>query len=346
MFPRPTAASRPDAGLEQRAGVGGDEVLAATENAAEEAQTTPVTPPRGVTATTATPPASAPVATAIVVIGPDGVPLPTSRDGLVLDRAGSPLPTRADGLVVGADGMPLPTDAQGRFLHITVPMQGDAARTLPTDDYGHQIHPVVDQFGRTLRTDASGHYLDERGEAIGTDEFGRPVDPQGRVFRLNAQGQYVYTRPDNGLSKARTTAESAADGQIAVVDADGKELERDEHGGVVVGGQRKVLATSADGLLLGPDGSPLPTNADGQFVYAWAAEADTGAAPQLVTDSSGRVLQPVVGPDGSPLVRDPRTGHYMAPDGTPIGADEQGRPLDKAGKVLGTNIYGGAKKKN
>lgn len=250
----------------------------------------------------------------------------------MLDRAGSPLPTGTDGVFIGPDGSPLPTDSMGRFVHFTAPISGDTVRTLPTDDYGHQIHPVVDQFDVPLPTNAFGHHLDADGEAISTDEFGRPVDASGNIFPQNAFGQYVYTRP-----VATPEPSTVAGGKMVVVDAEGRELERNEQGGWILsdgGGERKVLATSADGLLLGPNGSPLPTNAEGQFVYAWSAEREV--------EKSEAAEQPihVVGPDGSPFARDPQTGRFLDPEGKPIEEDARGRPLDRSGRPLSTNIHG------
>uniref|UniRef100_A0A914HSM9 Uncharacterized protein n=1 Tax=Globodera rostochiensis TaxID=31243 RepID=A0A914HSM9_GLORO len=333
VFPRPasTTSVSADEVLEPKSEGAQTVGVSTAEPSASKPSTTTTTSTTSTTTTTTSTTARPTVA----VVGPDGLLLSTTRDGLVLDRAGSPLPTNAEGTFIGADGLPLPTDAQGRFVHVTAPAW---ARTLPTDDYGHRIHPVVDQFGIPMPTDASGHHLDADGAVIETDEFGRPVDASGNIFeQLNEQGQYIYTRPDSTLEPAAT-----ARGHIVVVDTEGHQLDRDEQGGWIrIGGERKVLPTNADGLLLGPDGSPLPTNAEGQFVYAWSAEQDKKEAELVVTvtDSSGRVLQPVVDANGTPLARDTVSGRYMDTSGTPIAVDDQGRPLDRAGRLLSKNIY-------
>uniref|UniRef100_A0A183CGU0 DUF4237 domain-containing protein n=1 Tax=Globodera pallida TaxID=36090 RepID=A0A183CGU0_GLOPA len=320
VFPRPASTTSVSADEVLETKSEGDQTVGVStaEPSVPKPSTTTTTTTTSTTTTTTT--TSTTTRPTVAVVGPDGLLLSTTRDGLVLDRAGSPLPTNAEGTFIGADGLPLPTDAQGRFVHVTAPAW---ARTLPTDDYGHRIHPVVDQFGIPMPTDASGHHLDADGAVIETDEFGRPVDASGNIFeQLNAQGQYVYTRPDSTLEPAAT-----ARGHIVVVDTDGHQLDRDEQGGWIrIGGERKVLPTNADGLLLGPDGSPLPTNAEGQFVYAWSAEQDKKEAELVVTvrTSSGRVCS---------------RGHYMDSSGTPIAVDDQGRPLDRAGRLLSKNIY-------
>ena len=121
------------------------------------------------------------------------------------------------------------------------------------------------------------------------------------------------------------------------MDAEGRSLERDEHGNVL-DGRGQPLPTSAEGLLLGPDGSPLPTNVEGQFVFAFAEERDQGRVPP--TDAAGHVIHAVVGPEGGMLERDHGTGQYLDEMGEPIRTDDFGRPLDHKGEVLPTNLYG------
>lgn len=83
------------------------------------------------------------------MIDPDGLPLPTDSSGLILDRTGSPLPIDPEGVPLGPDGIPLPTDTSGRFVwSTTVPY---APKTLPTDESGKPLHPIVDQFGTFLQ---------------------------------------------------------------------------------------------------------------------------------------------------------------------------------------------------
>lgn len=60
------------------------------------------------TATTLKPP--------VVVVGPDGLPLPTDSGGRVIDKQGSPYPTNYQGELIGPDGSPLPTNAEGQFV--------------------------------------------------------------------------------------------------------------------------------------------------------------------------------------------------------------------------------------
>lgn len=63
--------------------------------------------------------------------------------------------------------------------------------------------------------------------------------------------------------------------------------------GKVVDGHGQPLSTSSDGLLLGPDGSPLPTDAEGQFVLSWGQERE-----ELPSEPTAPISE--IGPDGLP----------------------------------------------
>ncbi|PIO74966.1 von Willebrand factor type A domain protein, partial [Teladorsagia circumcincta] len=90
------------------------------------------------------------------------------------------------------------------------------------------------------------------------------------------------------------------------------------------------------GKPLGKDGSPLPTDASGNYVTVPLEEA---VSKQLPTDESGNVIYPVTKPDGSPLPTD-TSGRYVTDEGTIIEKDRSGRPLGPDGQVLPTDESG------
>ncbi|VDM60366.1 unnamed protein product [Angiostrongylus costaricensis] len=91
--------------------------------------------------------------------------------------------------------------------------------------------------------------------------------------------------------------------------------------------------TSAGGLV-GPDASPLPTTADGTVLMV--KEPKSTVRP---TDSSGRELPLVVGPDGIPLDINAE-GQIVDMNQNPIIIDDEGAPLDPFGNRLPQNKQG------
>uniref|UniRef100_A0A915ERK1 Fibronectin type-III domain-containing protein n=1 Tax=Ditylenchus dipsaci TaxID=166011 RepID=A0A915ERK1_9BILA len=265
----------------------------------------------------------------VLVIGPDGQPMPTDTSGRIVDKQGSPYPTNYDGLLLGPDGSPLPTNADGQV----VVAEGDQeektqkAVTLPTDDYGKLVYPIVGSDGQPLPTDQSGRYLDvESGEPIPTDDFGRPLHTEeGQILPKNQQGDYIYSKPSKTPKK------------VVVIGPDGVPQPTD-YQGKWVDAEGRALPTNPEGLLVGPDGSPLPTNAQGQQVVGEGAE---GIAKVLPTDASGLPIYPILNSDGQLLPTD-ATGRYVdVLSGESIPIDESGHPVDKEdGQVLPTNSQG------
>ncbi|VDM67240.1 unnamed protein product, partial [Strongylus vulgaris] len=98
--------------------------------------------------------------------------------------------------------------------------------------------------------------------------------------------------------------------------------------------EKMVAATDASGRFIGLDSSPLPTGADGSVLVV--EEVKSTSRP---TDSSGRELPMVVGPDGVPLkVND--EGELIDANENPITIDEEGVPRDPYGKELPRNKDG------
>ena len=100
----------------------------------------------------------------ISVIGPDGQPQPTNYRGNYVDEEGRALPTNPDGLLVDPEGSPMPTNGQGQFVVGQGKEEKDYAKTLPTDESGKLIYPIVNvDDGQPLPTDSQGRYLDANG---------------------------------------------------------------------------------------------------------------------------------------------------------------------------------------
>lgn len=84
----------------------------------------------------------------------------------------------------------MPTNYEGNFV---VGQISDDIKTLPTDNSGRLLPPIVDEKGQSLKKDLFGRFLDERGEAIELDDSARPIDRRtGQLLPLNKQGEYVY----------------------------------------------------------------------------------------------------------------------------------------------------------
>lgn len=140
----------------------------------------------------------------------EGRNLERDQHGNVLDGRGQPLSTSAEGLLLGPDGSPLPTNAEGQFVFAFAEEHADQGRVPPTDAAGHVMHPVVGPDGGMLKRDpGTGQYLDELGEPIRTDDFGRPLDQKGAVLPTNLYGEFVWT---GTTSKSPTTHEIGPDG--------------------------------------------------------------------------------------------------------------------------------------
>uniref|UniRef100_A0A915EPK2 VWFA domain-containing protein n=1 Tax=Ditylenchus dipsaci TaxID=166011 RepID=A0A915EPK2_9BILA len=258
---------------------------------------------------------SPPTKVPIVVIGPDGQPMPTDTSGRIVDKQGSPYPTNYDGLLLGPDGSPLPTNEDGQLLVTDGDQEDSKAVTLPTDDYGKLVYPIVHPNGHALPQDQSGRYVDpQSGEPIPIDDFGKPLDPEGKPLPTNRKGEYIYRSPKPAV--------------IGMIGPDGLPLPTDTSGRMV-DKQGSPYPTNPQGLLVGPDGSPLPTDSDGQVIVPSA----TTSAPYQE--------------DGLPLPRNSE-GRYLTAQGELIPIDDYGRPLDQEpgeedrpiGNVLPTNELG------
>lgn len=243
----------------------------------------------------------------IVVVNSDGIPMATDANGNFLDHLDIPYPTNSNGDLVSLDGSPLPTNSNGAF--IILDEDELFAKTLPTDDYGKQIYPVVNEEGMLLSTDFYGRHLDPMGEPISTDEFGRPVNDEGTTLKINNKEQYIFPNPNSDLK---------------------------------IDQLKKPYATNNYGLLVSADGSPLPTNSNGKYVVINQPDEKENLKKidnYLSTDDYGKVIYPIIRPDGNLLAKSER-GRFVDAHGEIIPTDDFGRPIDKNGQILPTNSVG------
>lgn len=97
--------------------------------------------------------------------------------------------------------------------------------------------------------------MDERGEIVPTDDFGRPLERNGggALLPTNAYGHFVYAR-----------------GPVArgaeIVSESGEQMPRNAHGEHTDWGGRRIR-TDTEGNPIGWNGRALEKNARGQFVW-------------------------------------------------------------------------------
>jgi len=174
-------------------------------------------------------------------------------------------------------------------------------RNSLSDAMGVVIHPIHRPDGQLLEKDDEGRYVNARGEQIELDDFGRPIGrlwcgslwvlasysdsgDDGQVLPVNNQGQYVYLEGKEGIGEIVIT-ERPTSQSLTVIGPDGIPLPTDAQGRIVDRDQQP-LPTNQEGLLIGPDGSPLPTNSLGQYV---ASEEGYDTTPHVLpTDGMGQ----------------------------------------------------------
>lgn len=116
----------------------------------------------------------------------------------------------------------------GQFVVVGVEEE-ETAVTLPTDDYGKLIHPIIGSDGELLPTDGSHRYVDPlTGEQVPVDDYGRPVNSEGSILPTDGTGRHIYTPPVTTPARPRPTE---------VIGPDGVPLPTDRDGRVIDGGQ-------------------------------------------------------------------------------------------------------------
>ncbi|VDK53676.1 unnamed protein product, partial [Anisakis simplex] len=202
------------------------------------------------------------------VVHPDGYLLPTAGSGAVVGPDGKPLPTDESGKPVSADGSIFPTDSSGRFLLIpedegvlTIGPDGEPMSTSHAADRVGVTSPyfVIMPDGNPLPTDFSNNYIDEDGEKLNHDQYGRPVDRRGRPLSKDANGNYIYPVI---VQKRPVTQKPVFD----LINSYGHPLPTDSNGNFL-NERGRPIPTDSSGYPANDSQHIFEKNAHGQFVY-------------------------------------------------------------------------------
>lgn len=271
-----------------------------------------------------------------LIIGPDGRPFPTDTYGNYVDLNGNPLLTDLSGNILASDGTPLKFNDQGQIVGIGAEKTSDSSKalTLPTDESGKIVYPIVDSNGKLMELDVSGQHINLNGELINTDEFGRPVDKQGRLLPINSKGQYVYkegfpNRLGQSISSTYSTGLVGPNGSSLFSTVDFK-------GNIVVPADSFQDSLLKDiYLIVRPDGSSLRKNSEGKFV------GDLGEVIEL--NDFNQPLQPLT----KHVLSKNSDGNYVykkisvvKPDGSLLPTDSTGNVVNQSGRPLPTSLNG------
>ncbi|KAK6743874.1 hypothetical protein RB195_010896 [Necator americanus] len=330
------------------------------------------------------------------VVGPDGVPLNVNAEGELVDGNGNPIIIDEEGIPRDPFGKQLPQNKEGAWIY---PLIDASGKPLPLDENNMPIIKMIDVHGKDIPLDDSGRPIDSDGLVITTDSIGRPLDKDGNPFPINKDGYFVV------VPGGRATIVSERTPEIPLLIVDGEPIKMDESG-QYIDSMGNIIPTDDEGVPLDreghplkknkegnyvmppekiteegeplqlttetvpikkPDGSPLPTDASGNFITdeGTVIEEDEEGRPLgpdgqvLPTDESGNYIYPLVGPDGQPLPTDEHrrpihpvvdsdgaplptdaSGHPLGEDGRPVPTDASGVPLDKDGQPLPTDSSG------
>lgn len=133
--------------------------------------------------------------------------------------------------------------------------------------------PPVDHLlsGHPLPTDSSGHFVDQFGDPIVLDEFGRPLGPDGLPLSTNPNGEFIFHT-----------------------------------------GSPPSLPTSTLPAVPRRFPSPLPTDVRGHPLTLPAEEENIETAKTLPTDTTGKLVFPVVSADTGELLARNDEGRFVS----------------------------------
>uniref|UniRef100_A0A0R3RV16 Fibronectin type-III domain-containing protein n=1 Tax=Elaeophora elaphi TaxID=1147741 RepID=A0A0R3RV16_9BILA len=263
------------------------------------------------------------------VIGPDGVPLPTTSDGSVFGPDGKPLPTDQNGWPLDKDGKRMPTDAYNNIIY---PVRLPDGSVLPTDSYGRPVYPVIGPNGELLPTTESGLVIGLDGSPLPTNAAGKPIGPDASPLPTDEAGNVIHLPPEEPSSTFATNEY----GYIVypIVDTEGKLLDKDDSGAYIAKNGIPV-ELNENHLPVDPDGNVLPTDSKGNYIFP---DLDI-MGKILPTDKTSQALYPVIGPDGQLLPTD-SSGAIVGLDGKLLPTDQYGKPIGPSGKQLPTDDEG------
>ncbi|VDO28680.1 unnamed protein product, partial [Onchocerca flexuosa] len=263
------------------------------------------------------------------VIGPEGVPLSTSSDGLIFGPDGKVLVTDENGWPLDEEGKPMPTDIYNNIIY---PIKLPDGSTLPTDLHGRPVYPVIGPDGELLPTTESGLVIGLDGSPLSTNAAGKPIGLDSSPLPTDEEGRVIYLPPEASSSMFATNEY----GQIVypIVDTDGRPLDKDDSGAYITRNGIPV-ELNENHLPVDPDGNVLPTDSRGNYIFP---DLDV-MGRMLPTDKTGRALYPVIGPNGQLLPTD-SSGAIIGLDGEILPTNKFGKPVGLDGKPLPTDNEG------
>jgi hypothetical protein len=252
----PVGVHRPDeipAEARPTAGRPVDQVLG-SESAEQIPLTTPVAlPGSAVTASSSR----------IIVVGPQGSLLPTDDTGHFITAEGRQVSVNDEGLPVDEDGIVLPSNDLGEFVYVGPTVQRTTAVPAPRPTV-----IVVGPEGQLLPTDKSGIFVGPGGITFPTNNLGVPVGPDASPLPTNEIGHYIAqvgSREDDGAMALPT--DDYGKEIYPIVDTAGESLPTDPASGRHIAANGEVIPVDEFGRPLNEDGSLLPVNREGQYVY-------------------------------------------------------------------------------
>jgi hypothetical protein len=83
------------------------------------------------------------------------------------------------------NGQLLPTNEFGQFIY-----------TAPSPQVEHGQVEIIDENGKFLPKNSFGRYTDFTGKIIELDEYGRPLNHNGRLLSKTTKGQFIWVESD------------------------------------------------------------------------------------------------------------------------------------------------------
>lgn len=235
----------------------------------------------------------------IVVIGRDGVPLSTDSRSNFVDKT----------------GIPYPTNYEGMGLNESV------GKTLPTDETGKFIYPIVDVDGNLLKKTKDGKYLKPDGEKVTLDKFRRPLNDNGELLKRNKQGDYIFEDLKRLKTEDLNQTVIVGNGVDTTKSSEALTLPTDESGKIVypiVDSNGKLMEVNAAGQHFNQNGESIKTddfgrpidkqgkllliNSKGQYVYNMTTKSFPNWLDQFtdfknLTEPNGSPFTPIVKDD-------------------------------------------------
>ncbi|VDM93014.1 unnamed protein product, partial [Litomosoides sigmodontis] len=190
------------------------------------------------------------------------------------------------------------------------------------------ISPRVVGFdGEPLPTNEYGQMVDNLGNPIVWDSEGLPVGPNGIPLLRNYKGEYIY--PVIGKDGQPLPTDINMKPIYPVIGPNDQPFSKNEQG-LYIDRHGQIFPTDAAGRPISVDGSPYPTDEQGRYVVM---DSETVIQQAVPTDELGRIIYPVVYPDGA-LLATVESGLFVSEDGLLIPTNDAGLPVNEKDEVL------------